>query len=187
MPVEKIMLGEETFFFTYTYKKVKNINLRITSDGEVHISLPKQVSRERLFSFLQEKENWIKENRRKILARQRMIESAFEQRTPLWEEAVFSEILDEVYLEMKPYLKEKPVYVVRDMKTRWGSCTPSRGKITLNRKLLYAPRVCIIYVVTHELIHFIHPDHSKRFYAFFDLVMPRHREYKKLLEAQNIL
>lgn len=187
MPVGKIILEGEELPFTYTYKKVKNINLRITSDGEVHISLPRGVSKERLLSFLEEKENWIKESRKKILDRKKQREAAWRNAVPLWQESIFTEVLDEVYAKLEPYLEEKPKLVIREMKTRWGSCTPGKGKITLNKKLLYAPRICIEYVVTHELIHFLHPDHSKRFYRFFDTVMPRHKEYKKLLESQNIL
>lgn len=187
MPVGTIVWKGEELSFTYTYKKVKNINLRITSCGEIHVSLPRSVSRDRMEAFLLEKSGWILENRQKLLSRRAAMEQNAKEMTPLWEEDIFPQVLEEVYSRMAPYLGHKPKLVIREMKTRWGSCTPAKGKITLNRKLLYAPRICIEYVVAHELIHFLHPDHSKRFYQFFDSFMPCHREYKKLLESQNIL
>ena len=39
----------------------------------------------------------------------------------------------------------------------------------------------IDYVVVHELAHIRHKDHSKRFYAFMEEVLPDWRERRRLL------
>ena len=59
---------------------------------------------------------------------------------------------------------------------------PRKGIITLNKRLLEAPRYCIEYVVMHEFCHFIHPDHSKHFYAFLTMLMPDWKERKRILD-----
>ncbi len=51
---------------------------------------------------------------------------------------------------------------IREMPTRWGSCTP-KGKIILNPELIKAPKGCIEYVIIHELCHLIHHDHTQKF------------------------
>lgn len=95
---------------------------------------------------------------------------------------IFGEIIDALYPMFEKYGVEKPVLRIRDMETRWGSCLSRKGIITLNKRLIEAPRNCIEYVVMHELCHFIHPDHSKQFYTFLSMMMPDWKERKKILE-----
>lgn len=75
-----------------------------------------------------------------------------------------------------------PKIFYRKMKSRWGSCTAGRGKITLNIMLIEKPSVCIEYVIVHELAHFVAQDHSERFYRVMDRVMPLHREVRRMLK-----
>ncbi len=53
---------------------------------------------------------------------------------------------------------------LRDMTSRWGSCSSS-GRICLNVQLMKLPDRLIDLVILHELTHTIHPDHSPAFYA----------------------
>ena len=98
---------------------------------------------------------------------------------------VFGEIVDEVYPIFQKYGVAMPTLRIRDMETRWGSCLAKKGVITLNKRLLEAPRHCIEYVVTHEFCHFIHPNHSKQYYAFLTMLMPDWRERKKVLDENT--
>jgi predicted metal-dependent hydrolase len=64
---------------------------------------------------------------------------------------------------------------IRDMPTRWGSCTP-KGKIILNPELIKAPKGCIEYVIIHELCHLIHHDHTQK---FLDLQTKEMKDWEK--------
>ena len=97
--------------------------------------------------------------------------------------AVFSEIVEELYPVFQKYGVAPPILRIRNMDTRWGSCLPGKGVITLNKRLLEAPRNCIEYVVMHEFCHFIHPNHSKHFYDFLAMLMPDWKERKKVLDS----
>lgn len=52
---------------------------------------------------------------------------------------------------------------IRRMKTRWGSCTVSRGTIRLNTALAEHPRPCLEMVLTHELCHLVFANHGPAF------------------------
>ena len=67
------------------------------------------------------------------------------------------------------------------MKTRWGSCT-AKGSITLNPLLVLAPSSLIDYVITHELCHLKHPNHSKEFYVLLTQTLPEWKSLKQDLD-----
>ena len=95
---------------------------------------------------------------------------------------IFSSILADVYPKIQKYGTDMPVLKMRRMKTRWGSCQSQKGEITLNKKLIEAPRHCIEYVITHELCHLVHPNHSSAFYEMLTVLMPDWRERKCILD-----
>ncbi len=71
--------------------------------------------------------------------------------------------------------------VLRDMPTRWGSCT-ARDKIILNPELIKAPKGCIEYVIVHELCHLVHHDHTQKFMDLQEKEFPEWEKWKMRLE-----
>tara|TARA_Y100001933_G_scaffold263985_1_gene327673 strand:- start:120 stop:821 length:702 start_codon:yes stop_codon:yes gene_type:complete len=93
---------------------------------------------------------------------------------------VFAEMLDTCLLRI-PGLK-RPRLIVRQMRTRWGSLS-ELGNMTLNVRLIQAPRTCIEYVIVHELCHIQHHNHDSQFFDLLDRVMPDWRRRKIRLES----
>lgn len=98
-------------------------------------------------------------------------------------QAVFPGILRECYPLFQGLGVPYPTLRIRSMKSRWGSCLPGKGVITLSKQLLAAPRECIEYVVVHEYCHFLHPNHGKGFYALLTDRMPDWKARKKRLNG----
>lgn len=94
---------------------------------------------------------------------------------------IFSDLLGEILPRFKRYKVITPVLSVRPMQKRWGSCSPA-GRITLNTELIKAPKGCMEYVITHELCHLVHPDHSRQFMILLNRMMPDWRKWKERLE-----
>lgn len=65
--------------------------------------------------------------------------------------------------------------VVRDQRSRWGSCSPG-GAISLNWRLVQMPHEVRDYVMLHELMHLRRLDHSRRFWRLVHEVCPWYRE-----------
>jgi hypothetical protein len=53
--------------------------------------------------------------------------------------------------------------IIRDQRSRWGSCSPS-GTVSLNWRLVQMPPSVADYVIVHELVHLEQPNHSRRFW-----------------------
>lgn len=100
---------------------------------------------------------------------------------------VFNELLQELCPLLRSYGVTIPRLRIRAMKTRWGSCTPHHHVITLNTRLIEAPRECIAYVVLHELCHFVYPNHSAQFHALVASFMPDWKARKKRLNNGDII
>jgi len=109
-------------------------------------------------------ENWLKSNAVKIF--QELV-SSYQQK-----------------LRKSGYLIKISTIQIRKMKTRWGSCTPSKNKVVFNLNLIKTPMCCIEYVVLHELAHFKHQNHSKNFYNFISIFMPDWKERRRILNKE---
>ena len=79
-----------------------------------------------------------------------------------------------------------PTLTIRQMKTRWGSCSRD-SRILLNLRLIQAPIEYIDYVIVHELCHLKERNHSKRYYALLDTTMPDWREWRQRLNAYEFV
>ncbi len=73
---------------------------------------------------------------------------------------------------------------IRSMKTRWGTCTPAKKKITLNLNLMYAPYEYTEYVALHELTHFLEIYHNKHFYEIMQEFMPDYKIRQEILNKE---
>ena len=99
----------------------------------------------------------------------------------------------------KHYLNERVLAFAKQMnvmpsavkingaKTRWGSCSAYKN-INFSWRLIMADAEVIDYVVVHELAHLTEMNHSKKFWAAVENVLPDYRERQaRLRELQKRL
>ncbi|MDF7805897.1 SprT family zinc-dependent metalloprotease [Pontiellaceae bacterium B12219] len=97
----------------------------------------------------------------------------------------FTEAFERCWPKFERMGLNKPMLVIKRMKTRWGSLSEN-GRLTLNIDLIRAPAACIDYVVTHELCHLQHHNHSPAFYTLLEKSMPDWKKRKHRLELSLI-
>lgn len=218
-----------------TAKRVKNVNLRIGSDGQAHMSVPAHMTRAEAERVALRHEAWFAENtahaKKRRAERQRFepvdyvtgehimvwgrpttlrVVGADETQVPCelvgdelvvrdggspswrataleqWLQQQLLERLDELFLDCTMAVGAIPTKVtVRRMKTRWGSCTPSNGRIRMNTALAECPPECTRMVLVHELCHLHVRNHGAQFQALMDLHAPGWRVTQRWLDEHS--
>ena len=72
-------------------------------------------------------------------------------------------------------------YNLRRMRTRWGTCNHRAKQIRLNTELVTKPSHLLEYVLVHEMVHLIVPNHGPRFVALMNEHYPAWREARASL------
>lgn len=70
---------------------------------------------------------------------------------------------------------------IKQMKTEWGSCIPSKRLLLFNLELARVPRECIEFVIVHEFCHFKIDNHNKLFETLMTQRLPNWRTLRKNL------
>jgi len=75
---------------------------------------------------------------------------------------------------------------IRTQRTKWGSCS-SKGNLNFNVLLMLAPPEVLDYIVVHELCHRKELNHSPKFWAEVEKVMPRYRDQEAWLKENGAM
>jgi len=75
---------------------------------------------------------------------------------------------------------------VKRMKTKWGSCNYRTRRVWMNLELAKKPAECVEYIVVHELVHLLEPNHGNRFVSLMDKHLPDWRQRRRLLDSSPL-
>lgn len=89
----------------------------------------------------------------------------------------------EVYKDKIPVRPKK--IEVRQMSTRWGSCTPS-GNININWNCIMAPQFVFDYILVHELVHLKYHRHDNDFWQTVGFIVPNYESAKDWLLRNGV-
>ncbi len=179
--LKQIVLSGGSVCYSLERKKVKNINIRIKSDGVVYVSASSFVPDSYIENLLNEKADFI------LRAVDKFANAENVRKVQLYSETELKDIVKRLCIKVYPYYENKgiafPIIKFRKMTSMWGSCRPQKGVLTFNTNLMYAPRECIEYVVWHEFTHFLQSNHSEKFYSELSKVCPDWKDRKAKLKS----
>jgi len=72
--------------------------------------------------------------------------------------------------------------VIKNQKTRWGSCS-KKGNLNYNYKIALLPEKLADYIIVHELCHLKEFNHSQKFWNLVEKGMPDYRERIKKIKS----
>lgn len=188
--IRHIECDDRELTYILTRKPVKNVNLRIKPDGRILVSANNRVSVAFIEAFIRQKQAFIIAALDKYAERDKMAEVPKRKKLELTAKQkehvlkTFNEICADIYPMFQSYGVPYPVIRIRYMTSCWGVCRPEKGIVTLNTRLIFAPKACTEYVILHELAHFIYPNHSKQFWNLVTILMPDWKERKNKLERR---
>lgn len=161
----------------------KSLALQVKGDGIVVVRAPLRLPKDKIDSFVMEHRDWIEKQKNRVQ------ELSCKRR-----EITEQERLEGIQKALKIFPERTAFFAgrmgvdygritVREQKTRWGSCS-QKGNLNFNWKLVLMPQEILDYVVVHELAHRKEMNHSARFWAIVEQVLPdyqnRRNELKKL-------
>jgi predicted metal-dependent hydrolase len=79
-----------------------------------------------------------------------------------------------------------PTVRLSNARSEWGSCN-AQGDIRLNWRLVQLPPPLAEYVVAHEVAHIVELNHSRRFWAVVESLLPGHAELRRQLDDWTAL
>lgn len=166
--------------YSVIYSDRKTVTLTV-KDGDVIIKAPKRVKKSEILKIIDKHREWIE----KAVVKEKQKREKYENLTEAEIKALKK--------EAKKYLSEKCEYfasimglsynriTITSAKTRFGSCSSSKN-ISFSYRLMLYPEPAREYVVVHELAHLKEMNHSNRFYAIIEKILPDYKERKKLLK-----
>lgn len=160
----------------------KTISLQITPEGALLVRCPNRMKKADIQAFVQSKEDWI----------QKHLKKPGENSQPPFSQQELQELISHAKLVIQERVKYYAPIIgvsygkitIRSQHTRWGSCS-GKGNLNFNCLLMLAPRWVLDYVVVHELCHRKEMNHSARFWAQVEKVLPDYRESKKWLREKG--
>lgn len=169
----------------------KTIAVQISGPHQVTVRAPRHMPQSAIQDFLAQHRAWIEAHLEKACIRQ-----AEQAALPVLTEAELRRLAEQA----AAILPARAAYyaprvgvsygriTIRSQRTRWGSCS-SLGNLNFNCLLMLCPPEVIDYVVVHELCHRKEMNHSPRFWAEVERVLPDYRAARKWLkdEGQRII
>lgn len=167
--------------------KRKSAAIKITADMQIVVFVPLYVSDNEIERMVISKSKWIDEHMLKVQStideRSKLEKITFEQVKELADQAV------EYIPKRVKYYAEKENFVynkitIKNLVSRWGSCS-TKGNLNFNCLLMLMPDYVIDYIVVHELCHLREMNHSEKFWAEVEKIMPDYQRAELWLKQNG--
>ena len=161
----------------------KTLSLQITPEGEVLVRCPNRMPKWQVQQFVDSKAEWINAHLQKIAARPAVPKLTQQELKTLAKQA--AEDMPKRAARFAPLVGVTYGRItIRAQRTRWGSCS-GKGNLNFNCLLMLAPEEVRDYVVVHELCHRKQMNHSQKFWAEVEQILPNYRLPKKWLKDKG--
>ncbi len=165
--------------------KRQTLSLEVKNDLRVIVRAPLKMKDKDIENFINSKSMWI-ENKLNIIRNRQ--ELALPELTEDEIKALAKEALNDLPKRVEYYASIMGVnpnrIIIRNQKTRWGSCS-GKGNLNFNCLLMLCPEEVRNYIIVHELSHLKELNHSTRFWKIVEQIMPDYKTQSKWLKENG--
>ena len=161
----------------------RSVGIRIEDSGEITVRAPLRMPEREIRQVLESKRSWIEKTLAKISSRPQLPQLTVEEVNALADRAL-KEIPPRVAARARQMGVTYGRITIRNQKTRWGSCS-AKGNLNFNCLLMLCPEDVLDYVIVHELCHRKELNHSPRFWAEVEKVLPDYKQPLKWLKTEG--
>lgn len=173
--------------YTIIRSNRRSLSITIDPDANLIVRAPRRMSDRTIAAFVASKRDWIEKHmekvRKRAAKREEVPEFTEEERKALTKKAR-KMILEKVAYYAPIVGVTYGRIAIRKQRTVWGSCS-SKGNLNFNYLLALMPDEVVDYVVVHELCHRKEMNHSPRFWAEVEKVIPDHKALRKWLKEEG--
>jgi len=174
---------------TYTLKRsirARALRISILNRDQVIVTAPRTMSERVIERFVTSKSDWIIS---KLEYLKRLPDHLFLKNSKKdfqkYKAAAHGVAQRRNALIHKNYRFDFKKIVIRDQKTRWGSCSKT-GTISFNYKIALLPPHLADYIIVHELCHFGEMNHSRKFWALVGRTLPDFKLLRRELNGKGM-
>lgn len=165
--------------------RARHLRITVRPGGAVVITRPRRVSEATAIAFLQSKKSWLLRATSKMKQVAPPISAAVRhQEYRARKERAAALVAERLAVLAPRYGFTYRRVVIRNQKTRWGSCS-RRGTLSFNYRILDLSPALVDYLIVHELCHLKEMNHSARFWELVAREVPGYRADRRELRSQQ--
>ena len=180
-------MREEQAVIQVIRSRRKTLSIQIENAGRILVRAPLGLPEAEIRRFVEEKRGWIEKHLAQVSRREEAARQA-SRITPEEMHQLGNEALAWFPPRVRFFAERLGIrygrITIRNQKTRWGSCS-SAGNLNFNCLLMLCPEEVRDYVIVHELCHRKEMNHSPRFWAEVEKVLPEYRKALKWLKTEG--
>ncbi len=173
--------------YTVIRSKRKTAVVEIRDDLQVIVRVPYYLSNALIQELIQEQESLIDRKLAQMKGQLEKQRTEFGEEPPITAEEI-RQLMDQALQEIPPRVEyyaglmglQYGRITIRNQVSRWGSCS-EKGNLNFNCLLMLCPADVRDYVIVHELCHLREMNHSPRFWAEVEAVVPDYRLRRRWL------
>jgi len=175
--------GQKIEYDLKTYRFSKTIKIIIRRDATTLVTGPLRITRKIVEGFIRRKADWIITNLERckknpvIKAKKDMRKEYLDTKEKA--RALVNERIEYFNRYYKFSFKK---ISIRNQSTRWGSCS-RKGNLNFNYKLALLDPKLADYIIVHELCHLKEFNHSSKFWALVERMIPDYKVRRKALSS----